>query len=103
MNLVLKEFDAGNVVFMTPIKNIIMKGTFCRLLYTTNIFTTNGFYIQNVDFAQIERDILTAYGCGKSHHLYFRHYTPRSCLIKVSGVWESTLECGMVYKVIHQF
>lgn len=101
--LILTTFDIGHVVFLPPIKNVIMKGTFSRVLYTTETFTTTGFYIRTMDIAAIERSMLTAYGSTKSQHLYFKHFTPKPYLIKISGVWESSMEYGLVYKIIHLF
>ena len=101
MALIIKTFDVGHVVFMPPIKNIIMKGTFCRMLYATHFFTTNGCYLDTMDVGGVEKDILAAYGSDKSPHYYFKN--GRQCSVKISVVWESAVEYGLVYKIIHPF
>lgn len=101
--LVVDDFDISHVVFMHPIKNIIMNGTFSRLLYTTDTFTTNGFYVNHTpNISDIERDILTAYGSSKTRHIYFKHCVHKKSILKISGIWESPTEVGIAYKIINR-
>jgi hypothetical protein len=101
--LVVDDFDMSHVVFMHPIKNIIMNGTFSRLLYTTDIFTTNGLFVNHTpNIADMERDILAAYGSSKTQHLYFKHCTHKKSILKISGIWESPTEYGIAYKIINR-
>jgi hypothetical protein len=101
--LVVDDFDVGHVVFLHPIKNIIMNGTFSRLLYATDLFTTNGLYVNHAHtIAEVEREILHAYGSPKAQHIYFKHCVPKRAILKISGIWESPTEYGIAYKIINR-
>ena len=42
----LSQLDINNIIFSDSKKNIIMDGNFTKLIYSNNIISTNGIYIQ---------------------------------------------------------
>lgn len=101
--LVLQQptIRADNMIFLTPVKNNIMNGTFSRLLYSTPNFTTNGLCVKSTS-SEIEALVLSGYHSKKQVHSYFSG-TFKPSVLKISGVWETATEIGIAYKFIHSF
>ena len=143
MNLIHKidSFEVNNVFFQEKKKNIIMDGTFTKLLYSMpNIsilglffdFTINGKIINNKLYAfnvnennntinelvNIEKKLLkmytTIYNIDKrvvsilKNNLFQgllkvftkREIVKKKYVLKISGIWETSSEIGITYKLL---
>jgi hypothetical protein len=115
----LHDFKNENVHFSSPVSNlIIQKGLFVKLCYATKTMMLSDIYItfkykdiQPTTFSKIEVGILHTYlkilNQPKSKIIDLRITQPRTtnphsngCL-KLSGIWETDNECGIIYKFIH--
>lgn len=143
MNLIHKidSFEVNNVFFQEKKKNIIMDGTFTKLVYSMpNIsilglffdFTINGKIINNKLYAfnvnennntinelvNIEKKLLkmytTIYNIDKrvvsilKNNLFQgllkvftkREIVKKKYVLKISGIWETSSEIGITYKLL---
>jgi hypothetical protein len=113
----LHNFKNKCVHFSSPVSNLIMsKGLFVKLGYATKTMMLSDIYItfeykdiHQTTFSQIEVGVLHTYlkTINQSKIIDLRITQPRSthpqstgCL-KISGIWETDTECGVIYKFIH--
>ena len=101
------EYERYCLNFSTVVKNnIIDDSLFSRLLYSTDIYTTNGLYLRNFTkekLAEIENDILSAYRSNKKKIYTLSDHTTNNSLLKISGVWETNTSIGLAFKFSHLF
>lgn len=158
MNIVFdyNKFTLGYTNFLEAKRNMIMDGTFSKIIYSNPFFTLNGIYLylpieiqgiektmnKNIikfypsspnninlvqDISKIEYRIIEYYKqlnnvikkttCLLTKQLYsgnlklykdyndhkFSNDSKPTYIIKISGIWESSEEVGINYKVIESF
>jgi hypothetical protein len=151
MNIVLdiNIFTLENIYFLEPRSNIVMDGTFSKILYSNDYMSLNGIFFnlpldrqndsnvgicnKNIlkfypssatnnsfiqELAKIEYKIIDYYrqmnncnkkiACSLSKQLYsgklkiykdHRDNIDVAYIVKLSGIWESSEEIGITYKV----
>ena len=86
MKLIIEDFDIHyeNISFAKIKKNVIMEGTFTKIVYSDAFITINGLYLtvplilsslysdEKINYIETE---------SKSNYLYFYSYTPHNLLI----------------------
>lgn len=100
------EFIPQCLHFMPPIKNtIISDSVFSRIIYSTSYFAMQGIYIHihmTDKIGSIENAILTAYASTKPKLISLNKYVrTNNVILKISGIWETDVACGLAYKFIH--
>jgi len=150
MNILLdiNDFNIENVFLMESKNNIVINGTFIRILYSCDFFTMNGIFVlfpilnferkyfngknimyfdikSNFDtislFSNLESDIIDFYiikngiknkkrvttigtqlknGMIKYYN-FTNHSFQNKFYLKISGIWETTAEIGITYKIIN--
>lgn len=119
MNLIIKsdEYSINNVYFGSSVKNTVIEdGEFIRIFYSTSYMTLNVLYIlfddkTNINVNLIEENILKKFDVtGKTPKYKFEEYKKYSFgfnkinfLLKISGVWETKTEYGLIFKFITYF
>ena len=101
------QYTPSGIFFTTSVKNnIIEKGLFTRILYSTATYTTNGLYLKDFTRAQlkrVEQDILSAYRSPKVRSTTLA-VLPQGFwagkVLTVSGIWETNTSYGLAYKFI---
>jgi len=115
----IHDFKNENVHFSSPVSNLVVhKGLFIKLGYVTKTIMLSDIYItfkykdvQPTTFSKIEVSILHTYlktiNQSNSKIIDLRIVLPWSvdscasgCL-KLSGIWETDTDCGIIYKFIH--
>ena len=101
------DYKAHCINFTNGVKNNVLEDSmFSRLLYSTEVFTTNGLYLRNFgkdQLSRIEADILLAYGSPKTKTFSLVEHMSSCTLVKISGVWESATAVGLAFKFSHLF
>ena len=101
------EYEKYGLNFSTPVKNNILDDSlFSRLLYSTDIYTTNGLYVRNYTkekLAELEHDVLTTYRSTKKKVYTLADHSSNNSLLKISGVWETNTSVGIAFKFSHLF
>lgn len=113
LSVSIYDFDIDFVYFLDPKANLIMSGYFIKIMYTSPYFTLNSTYlsIPRVDVEWIknmECSILEKYlSCTKkSKTCSFTLKGKKchtNCILKISGIWESESEVGLIYKWIDSY
>jgi len=108
LSIPLSTYNKQFIVFLPAVKNnMIEKGLFIRILYSTSNVTFNGIFIKLKhehisNFGKIEKDVLNAYHTSKTpvynveKHLYRNNKT----ILKISGIWENDTSYGLAYKTM---
>lgn len=87
--LPLKEITDENIFFMDSKKNILMDGTFTKLIYMNEWFTMNGIYISlPIRVQKIEANHMT----GQKHTIYFSVNDHQDLLEKIEHLEKSILD-----------
>jgi hypothetical protein len=101
------DYKEHYINFTTAVKNNILEDSlFCRLIYSTENFTTTGLYLRNYSkekLTQIEQDLLVAYNSSKTKLFSLNEHAANNSLLKISGIWESSTSVGLAYKFSHLF
>jgi len=111
--LQLKDLDTDYIYFGNPIKNnIITNGIFYHINYTTHYFSLNTIYIDISNYTdetiakikKIEYDILSMVTKKTKQTMisnYLNDKWGEKLILKISGVWETSTQCGLSFKFIH--
>ena len=95
LSIPLSNYNRHYIVFLTAVKNnMIEKGMFIRILYSTTNVIFNGIFIklknENIsNICKVEKDVLSAYHTTKNpvysveKHLYRNNKN----ILKISGIW----------------
>ena len=105
--LPMSEYNRAYLFFAPTVKNnIIEKGLFTRILYSSNFFVTNGIYMKDFTrshLKQLEEDILESFSTSKIKCITLASL-PQSCwtgkTLTVSGIWETDSTVGLAFKFI---
>ena len=112
--LQLESYTPHQFFFLEPKPNIIIDGTFTKIIYTSEDFTLNGIYIfipqdnkLTDTIRRLETNILAQYvSHSNTQKEYFiglfkkqrvPEYTIKTVL-NISGVWENESHFGITYK-----
>lgn len=112
--LQLESYNPNQFFFLEPKPNIIIDGTFTKIIYTSEDFTLNGIYIfipqdnkLTDTIRRLETNILSQYAShSNTQKEYFiglfkkqrvPEYTIKTVL-NISGVWENESHFGITYK-----
>lgn len=118
----LNTCDPNHFYFLEQNTNLIIDGTFSKIVYTAESFTINSIYIFIPDecnnnfnkLRQLEKQILSQYMkhsntlkelvvglntllVGKKNHLFTKK------LLKISGIWENETHFGLTFRWIDGF
>jgi len=100
------QFMPQFVHFLPPIKNTIMVGSvFSRIIYSPNYFVMQGIYLHihmPDKLGSIEQAILASYASSKPKLASLNKCGKINSILKISGVWETDVACGLAYKFIHE-
>ena len=108
VSIPLSAYNKQYIICLPAVKNnMIEKGLFVRILYSTVNVTFNGIFIKLKNegipqFGKVEKDILQAYHTTKNpvysveKHLYRNTKT----ILKISGIWENETNYGLAYKTM---
>jgi hypothetical protein len=108
----IHEYNHTQFYFLEPTPNIIIPGTFSKVIYTGYDFTMNGIYIyvpldSSNDLNLLETQLLTQYekhtNRPKTQTLGVktnRLNHSKKMLLNISGVWENETHIGLTYKWI---
>jgi hypothetical protein len=106
--MTMASFDIEHVFFTPPVKNnLIDRGLFSRIIYSTPDYTVNGIYLKGLTRANlktIETELLTNYRTKKTKCATLctlPHYNWDSHFLKISGIWETETSVGIAFKFIH--
>lgn len=132
MNIIITpaDFDIQHVFFTDTKNNIMMEGIFKKIIYSNQCILLNGIFIElqkvfiksNLQpFFDLEKSIIqnykTLYGISKRENYTFqKQYEQNSIRIykerplslntvyvmKISGIWETSTDFGMTYKIIEK-
>jgi len=132
MNIIITpaDFDIQHVFFTDTKNNIMMEGIFKKIIYSNHCILLNGIFIElqkvfiksNLQpFFDLEKNIIqnykTLYGISKRENYTFqKQYEQNSIRIykerplslntvyvmKISGIWETSTDFGMTYKIIEK-
>jgi hypothetical protein len=113
----IHRYNQSHFYFLEHIPNIIIDGTFTKIIYTGDDFTMNGIYIyiplensfeMNIGLIEkLEIQLLTQY---RKHTTRQRNMTLgliphksnrlhiKKTLLNISGVWENETHIGLTYK-----
>ena len=130
MNVMINASNYNNeYVYITePMQNVVIKNSlFYRIIYSTNIVTLNCLYIlykpkakealtesdkleiyeNNILIKGIEQQILSMVRNTKNKMFRIAELIDSGvdkashCAIKISGIWETDINCGLTYKIIY--
>lgn len=117
----IHRYNSNHFYFLEHTPNIIIDGSFTKVIYTGEDFTMNGIYVyiplensaleSNINLIEkLEIQLLTQYGKHTNRHktqtlglitqiLYKtnRLYL-KKMLLNISGVWENETHVGLTYK-----
>jgi len=112
----IHAYNHNQFYFLEPTPNIVIAGTFAKVIYTGSDFTMNGIYIyvpwdNNAnDINLLETQLLTQYGkhtnrpkkqtLGLITLKTNRLNQSKKMLLNISGVWENETHIGLTYKWI---
>jgi hypothetical protein len=110
--LQLHTYNPNQFFFLEPKPNIIIDGTFAKVIYTHEDFTMNGVYIhippENVTelVRRLETNILLQYArhtnntkeCFIGSFKKQRAPVNERTVLNISGVWENESHFGITYK-----
>ena len=117
----IHRYNYNHFYFLEHTPNIIIDGTFTKVLYTGDCFTMNGIYIyiplenaaldSNIHLIEkLELQVLTQYGKHTTRHKTLtlglitqnlfksNRLHVRKMLLNISGVWETETHVGLTYK-----
>ena len=118
LSIDLNHFKLEDIRFLDPKLNLVMTGLFIKIMYTTSFYTLNSIYFtfqggnrENLLLLKkIELSILEKYleqsKKMKTIHLsvvsysFQRFSNIKDCSLKISGIWESEREIGLIYKLL---
>ncbi len=109
LSIPLSTYNNQFVTMLQPVKNNMMeRGLFTRILYSTTNVIFNGLYIniygmKPYDVYAVEKNILktyitTKYPTYSIEKQLGRHST--KSILKISGIWENDTSYGLAYKII---
>ena len=112
MNIILEpnRIKSYNIIYLQPVKNtIIQDSNFIRIMYSNKFATLNGIHIRlfnNVNrVISIEKMILNNYELNKTpvFNMYYRfiNHSGINSIVKISGIWETSTEYGLTFKVYY--
>jgi len=110
LSIHLNDFQLDSICFLDPKLNLIMNGLFIKILYATPFYTLNSIYLTFpledtfIELKQLELSILEKYKevskkTKKIHtSINYRFSNSKEYSLKISGIWESEHEIGLIYK-----
>lgn len=112
--LQLESYNPNQFFFLEPKPNIIIDGTFTKIIYTSEDFTLNGIYIfipqdnkLTDTIRRLETNILSQYASHSNTQkeyfigLFKKQRVPEHTIktvLNISGVWENESHFGITYK-----
>ena len=120
--ITINDFNIENVYFFNPIKNtMLINSNYIKIIYSTLDVVLNSIHIvipcdtnNNIlnsykdKIISIEKQLLDKYSNKKQCNNILNniknnncHKKYSNCILKISGIWESKLECGLIYKYVY--
>jgi len=107
----LNIYNKNHIYFLEPKPNLLIQGTFTKMIYTGEDFTINGIYLYNTLNENLletfETEVLDHYAKHTNtskeptkHVLTSPHKRSSSQILKLSGVWENETNYGLTCKWI---
>ena len=108
VSIPLSAYNKHYIIFLPAVKNnMIEKGLFVRILYSTANVTFNGIFIKLKNegipnFGKVEKDVLHAYHTSKTpvYNIEKHLYRNTKTILKISGIWENETSYGLAYKTM---
>ncbi len=108
LSIPLSNYNRHYIVFLPAVKNnMIEKGLFIRILYSTHNVIFNGIFIKIKNesistICKVEKDVLTSYHTTKQpvYSVEKHLYRNNKSVLKISGIWENDTSYGLAYKTM---